>query len=148
MKVWRSWLGFVLAVGIVGVGCSAAPTPTPAPVATANAPAAAAAPSGETEKPLFNRIRWTTASEVDNFGFDVYRAESEAGPFVRITPQPIAGGGTSDTPRSYEFVDSTIDPTKAYWYYVESISMGGERERFTPVQRVAPKRPAKESTEE
>lgn len=82
--------------------------------------------------PLHNVLRWTTASEVDNFGFDVYRAEAESGPFSRITEQPVLGAGTSDEPTRYEYVDNTIKPDTQYYYYVESISMSGVREKFTP----------------
>ncbi|HZI64685.1 MAG TPA: C25 family cysteine peptidase, partial [Thermoanaerobaculia bacterium] len=94
-----------------------------------------------------NRVRWATASEVENYGFDVYRAEREEGPFVRLTERTIAGAGTTDTPRSYEFVDAPIDPSRVYFYYVESISLAGVRERFTPVERVGPKLPAPPKTE-
>ncbi|MCB1044460.1 MAG: hypothetical protein KDC35_16070 [Acidobacteria bacterium] len=83
-------------------------------------------------------IRWKTASEVDNFGFDVFRGESEEGPFTKLNAKPVAGAGTSDEPRSYMWVDDTIDPDKAYFYYVESISLTGIREKFTPTFRVKP----------
>ncbi len=88
-----------------------------------------------------NTLRWSTASEVDNFGFDVYRAESEEGPFVRLNDSPIPGAGTSDVPTYYEYVDDTIAPGLEYFYYIESISIDGEREKFTPTYRAAPKIP-------
>lgn len=94
-----------------------------------------------------NTIRWATASEVDNFGFDVYRSESEDGPFERLNAEVIEGAGTTDEPSHYEFVDDTIDPRKAYYYYVESISMSGERELFTPIRRARPKLPAEDGDE-
>ncbi|MBD3293736.1 MAG: hypothetical protein GF393_12490 [Armatimonadia bacterium] len=90
---------------------------------------------------LVNRIKWATASEVDNFGYNVYRGPSEDGPFERINEEIIEGAGTTDLTSRYEFVDRTIDPHTAYWYYVESIAMDGTRERFTPVARVGPKLP-------
>ncbi|MCG8457380.1 MAG: hypothetical protein MI919_13975 [Holophagales bacterium] len=90
------------------------------------------------ERPT-NTLRWATASEVDNFGYDVYRAESPDGPFERMTEEPIAGAGTTDEVSEYFFIDDDIDPTRAYYYYVESIDLSGHRERFTPVQRAAPK---------
>lgn len=119
------------------------------------APPTAAAPSGTPEmaqvpkdaKPMEatvdikNTIRWSTASEVENFGYDVYRGEAEDGPFVRLTAQPIPGAGTSDEPHKYAYVDKDIDPTKDYWYYVESVSYSGVRERFTPVQKAKAKQP-------
>ncbi len=91
--------------------------------------------------PLANVISWTTASEVDNFGFDVYRADAEEGPFARLTEDIIRGAGTTDMPTEYRFVDDAIEPGREYFYYVESVSLDGERERFTPVIR-APAKPA------
>ena len=119
------------------------------PEAESPAEAEAEEPSGEEtsgeessgEETYSNTIRWTTASEVDNFGFDVYRSESEDGPFEVLTEEPVEGAGTVDEPQKYVFVDDTIDPTKAYYYFVESISMSGVRERFTPVARAKPKKP-------
>lgn len=91
------------------------------------------------DKELTNAIRWSTASESDNFGFDVYRSEDRGGPFERVTDHPLAGGGTTDLPRTYRFVDEDIQAGQAYFYYVESISLSGERKRFTPVMRAPPK---------
>jgi hypothetical protein len=88
--------------------------------------------AGTSEDEHANTLRWKTATEVDNFGFDVYRSVSEDGPFERINEDPIPGAGTTDEPTSYEYVDDTIDPTRAYYYYLESISMSGERKKFTP----------------
>jgi len=95
--------------------------------------------AGEESYELENNLRWKTASEVSNFGFDVYRSRDESGPFDRITDRPMAGAGNSDVPQQYEFVDDTIEPCVVYWYYVESISLDGEREKFTPVFSSRPK---------
>jgi len=100
---------------------------------------AAAAAEDPGSSRLANTVRWTTASEVDNFGYDVYRGDEEDGPFRRLNAQPIPGGGTTDTPQHYEYVDDTIESGRAYYYYVESISMSGARERMTPVFRAPPK---------
>ena len=94
-------------------------------------PAATSAPSPAPA--LSNTIKWSTASEVENFGYDVFRADKEEGPFARLNTRTIAGAGTVDEPRAYQYVDATIEVGKAYWYYVESISMAGVREKFTPV---------------
>ena len=92
------------------------------------------------EERLSNKPKWATASEEDNFGFDVYRSETEDGEFVKLTETPILGAGTTDEPSYYQYVDDSIDPCKSYWYYVESISMSGEREKFTPTYQAKPKR--------
>jgi len=91
---------------------------------------------------ILNRIKWVTASELNNFGYDVLRGDSEQGPFDRINEPTIPGAGNSDTPNRYEFIDKTIEAGKAYWYYVESISMSGQRQKFTPTIQTKPKYPA------
>lgn len=91
---------------------------------------------------IANTPRWSTASELENFGFDVYRAQSEDGPFERLTVDPIPGAGTSDEPHQYSFRDDSIDPCLDYWYYVESVSTSGTREKFTPTFRAPAKRRA------
>jgi hypothetical protein len=106
--------------------------------------AVAAASEEAAEDQPVNTLKWTTASEVDNFGFDIYRGPTEDGPFERITVEPIAGAGTTDEPQRYVFVDEAIDPTKDYFYYIESISMGGVREVFSPVIRAPAKQPVEE----
>lgn len=154
----------VLAITIAAL-CACSPSPSesptvPTPVAAPAAPApeaqpaAAAAPAPAAEIPegfcgdqsslpaeqrVANTARWTTASEQDNFGFDVYRGDSETGPFTKLTKEPILGAGTSDETHKYEFRDEGIDPCKAYWYYVEAVSNNGTREKFTPTFRAKPK---------
>ena len=87
-----------------------------------------------------NTARWTTASEENNFGYDVYRGDSEKGPFEKLTKTPILGNGTTRETHTYAYADDAIDPCKDYWYYVESIATDGSREKFTPVFHVPAKR--------
>jgi hypothetical protein len=94
---------------------------------------------------ISNKVKWATASEVNNFGFDVFRGDNEDGPFVKINESTIPGAGNSDIPNKYEFVDDTIEAGKVYWYYVESISMSGQREKFTPTFQSKPRYPAADS---
>ncbi|VAW36169.1 hypothetical protein MNBD_GAMMA01-78 [hydrothermal vent metagenome] len=84
------------------------------------------------ESRLYNNIKWKTASEQDNFGYDIYRANTEDGEYSIINEDTIEGAGTTDSATAYEFHDDTIDPCKQYYYYIESISMDGVREAFTP----------------
>jgi hypothetical protein len=93
---------------------------------------------------LVNRVRWTTASEVDNFGYHVYRGDTPEGPWTRITESPIAGAGTTDLTTRYEWTDDTFEPDHEYFYWVEAIAMDGSRERFTPILHAPPK-PAPET---
>ena len=133
-----------IGVGVTG-GCASsggqgpATEPTPPPSASeAPSPAASETPYDE---PLANTLKWTTASEVENFGFDIYRGLSEDGPFERITVELLPGAGTTDEPQNYVFLDSDIDPSRDYYYYIESISLGGIRETFSPIIKAPAKKP-------
>jgi hypothetical protein len=134
------WIAMVVVtVTMVVTGCASSvgeETPPPTGAEKPDPP-----PADTVDEPLANTLKWTTASEVDNFGFDIYRSLSEDGPFDRITDEPLPGAGTTDEPQSYVFVDEDIDPTRDYYYYVESISLAGVRERFSPVIRSPAKKP-------
>lgn len=124
---------------------AAEPASQPAEVAEAPLPPVGAC--GEqtavaAEQRIANTVRWSTASEQDNFGYDVYRGNAEEGPFTKLNPEPIAGAGTTDVSHSYEFRDDAIDPCSSYWYYVESISTSGQHEKFTPTFQAKAKRRA------
>ena len=112
--------------------------------AYAAGPVAAGACGSQAKVPADQRVtntaRWTTASEENTFGYDVYRGDSEDGKFVRITKKPVLGNGTTSETHKYEFVDDTIDPCKEYWYYVEEISTSGDRAKFTTVFKAKAKR--------
>lgn len=119
---------------------AAAPAPKPAaPVKEIPEGACGDQSQLPADQRVANTVKWTTASEQDNFGFDVYRGESEKGDFAKLTKDPILGAGTSDETHQYEFRDDTIDPCKPYWYYVEGISTKGTHEKFTPTFRASPK---------
>lgn len=114
--------------------------------ASANAGAAAAGCGSQAGVPaaqrVSNTVHWTTASEEENFGYDVYRGNTEQGPFDKLTREPLLGNGTTSETHKYQYVDDSIDPCRDYWYYVESISSDGTREKFTPVFRAPAKRHA------
>ena len=112
--------------------------------AYAAAPVAAGACGSQAKVPADQRVtntaRWTTASEENTFGYDVYRGDSEDGKFVRITKKPVLGNGTTSETHQYEFIDDAIDPCKEYWYYVEEMTTSGERSKFTTVFKAKAKR--------
>jgi hypothetical protein len=161
----RSALAFLIATMLAACSESApppAPTAQKAPPAApaaeaAKAPATAQAPKelpegdcGDQSKVpedqrVANTARWSTASEQDSFSFDVFRGDTEKGEFTKITKMPMMGAGTTDETHKYEYRDDTIDPCKDYWYYVESTSTKGVKEKFTPVFHAPAKRRARGS---
>jgi len=134
-KIWSFPL-FIILVGILGCASSGE---RPRQQPGAKTPAETASPqhskekTTETSSALHNTLKWSTASEVENFGFDIYRSTSEDGPFEKMTKEPIPGAGTIDEPQRYVWEDDTIEAGVDYYYYIESISYGGVRERFSPI---------------
>ena len=92
-------------------------------------------------------ISWETASEIDNAGFNVYRAEA-GGERVRLNawliPSQSPGSAVGS---SYQFVDRSAEPDTAYEYWLEDIDMSGAAAMNgplavqTPRHRFLPSRP-------
>jgi len=123
----------LLACGALSISCRSADA--------RRQPAAAPTPS---PPPYTNTVRWRT-NELSNAGYDVYRAEAESGPFVKINAERIPGAGKRTAlTQEFEYVDADIDPGKDYWYYVEAIPLMGEPIRFTPIRRAPAKAPRPE----
>ena len=101
-----------------------------APALLAQAPASAPAAS---PAPLKLTLKWTTASEVDNAGFYVFRGDLKEGPFQLLNETMIPGAGNSETPSRYVFDDTHVEQGRTYYYYLESISLQGVKEKFSPV---------------
>jgi hypothetical protein len=89
------------------------------------------------EKPN-HRVHWTTRSEVQSRGFDVFRSERADGGFEKLTKEPIPAARVSVRPRNYEYKDFAIDPCATYYYYVEAIGDGGYRVKLFEPQAAGP----------
>ena len=84
-------------------------------------------------KPGVVKLTWRTESEQSNFGFNVMRSAIKDGPFEPVNELVILGAGDSSTPNIYEFFDTNVKVGEVFFYQVESISMQGQQEPFTPV---------------
>ena len=71
-------------------------------------------------------LKWSTASEIDNAGFNIYRAEA-GGEFVKINAEIIPAKGSSTGGTSYEFVDEDVKNRETYSYKLEDIDFNGTR---------------------
>jgi hypothetical protein len=55
------------------------------------------------------RLQWKTASETNNAGFSVLRRKEKTGAWTEIGS--VDGGGTTDQPQTYRFVDANVPYT-------------------------------------
>jgi hypothetical protein len=76
---------------------------------------------------------WSTASEIDNAGFNLYRSETEEGNYIKINDSLIPAQGSSTQGASYEFVDREVKNRKTYYYKLEDIDLNGESTMHGPV---------------
>ena len=82
-------------------------------------------------------LGWETASEVDNLGFDLYRAESADGPLARLNGSLIPSQAPgSPTGFVYSYVDDTAVAGIAYYYWLEDIDIYGRVTQHGPVSAV------------
>jgi hypothetical protein len=84
-------------------------------------------------------IRWTTDSESDLFGWNLYRSSRPSSAFRRLNGVVIPAAGSSQEAATYMFVDSSVEGPKVY-YYLEALTMDGFRET-THVIGTYPPRP-------
>jgi hypothetical protein len=78
-------------------------------------------------------LEWSTESEIDNAGFNLYRSETENGNYIKINTSLIPSKGSSTQGASYEFIDSDVQNRKTYYYKLEDIDLNGKSTTHSPV---------------
>jgi len=78
-------------------------------------------------------LAWSTASELDNAGFNLYRSESENCQYTKINAFLITAQGSSSQGASYEFTDTNVQNRKTYYYKLEDIDLNGTSTMQGPV---------------
>ena len=82
-------------------------------------------------------IQWTTASEIDNVGFNIWRSGDEDGKYVQINLRRIPAEGSSFSGARYDYVDDEVNMGETYYYQLESVDYNGISEFFGPVSTTA-----------
>jgi hypothetical protein len=77
-------------------------------------------------------LTWETAAEIDNAGFNLYRAAAPDGPYTRVNGALIAAQGSPVSGASYSFVDKGLAPG-TYTYKLEDVDLGGVTTLHGPV---------------
>lgn len=81
--------------------------------------------------PNANLIEWETSSEINNHGFNIYKAYSKENKdvdklhFFKLNQSLIPGAGSSSEPHKYQFSDMQVQDQYYYWYYLEDIEYNG-----------------------
>jgi len=81
-------------------------------------------------------VKWTTASEIDNEGFNIWRSTTKDGEYTLVNNELIPGEGGVTTPHSYTFTDSTAQAGVTYYYKLEDVDADGTKTMHGPLQQV------------
>jgi len=77
-------------------------------------------------------VTWLTDAEIDNAYFNIYRADDEAGPYVKINPVPIPAQGIPPAGAAYQYVDATVVSGSTYWYKLEAVDIYAVSTEYGP----------------
>lgn len=69
-------------------------------------------------------LRWSTLSEVNNYGFEIQRGADPGGSFTSIPGVFIPGHGTTTAPQKYSFTDQGA-PGGTWYYRLKQIDLDG-----------------------
>ena len=85
-------------------------------------------------------IEWSTQSEIDNWGWNIYRSLSNNfEQSLPINSNLILGSGSSSEPVHYSYIDDySFIVYSTYWYWLESIDINGFPQIFGPVSITIP----------
>lgn len=79
-------------------------------------------------------VQWTTVTEINIVGFNLYASPSTSGPFSKLNSGVIPShhpGSISGS--SYSFTDNSVVLNQPYYYKLEVIAVDGSTLQFGPV---------------
>ena len=79
-------------------------------------------------------VEWSTASEFDTVGFNIYRSDTPTDPGILVNADLIPASEDAQTGGDYSYVDRDIVPGQVYYYYLEDVSAQGATNRHGPVE--------------
>ena len=78
-------------------------------------------------------LEWKTVTELNNLGFNIYRAFTINGPRVRINPQLIPANIFGQGGAEYSYLNTGLFPNRTYFYWLEDVDFNGTTTLYGPV---------------
>ncbi len=79
---------------------------------------------------------WETKSEIDNAGFNIYRAEAEDVEYIQVNDSMIPAKASSMEGASYLFIDNSVKNRETYYYKLEDVDLNGATMMHGPVSAI------------
>lgn len=83
-------------------------------------------------------LKWTVGNGSTLYGFQIFRADQEAGPYKLMTPSPIRAV-KSDDPLTYQWRDVGAEQGVSHWYYIGQVADDGNKKRLSEPKEVVAK---------
>ncbi len=82
-------------------------------------------------------LNWTTETEIDNAGFNIYRADAKDGKCIKVNAELIPAEAGAVSGASYQFIDTTVQNRfKTYYYKLGDVDFNGFETIHEPAVRV------------
>jgi hypothetical protein len=78
-------------------------------------------------------VEWTTVSEINTAGFNLYRSESPEGPYTKINAQLIPTSSDPIIGSKYVYKDTATVSGRTYYYQLEDVEFSGASVRHGPI---------------
>ena len=78
-------------------------------------------------------VEWTTVSEINTSGFNLYRSERTEGPYVKINAQLIPASTDPLVGGKYRYEDMSVESGRTYYYELEDVELDGSSARHGPI---------------
>ena len=79
------------------------------------------------------KLAWGTESEIDNAGFNIWRADAADGEYVKLNDEIIPAKGSETNGAKYFYTDHTAKNRKTYFYKLQDIDVYGTSTFHGPV---------------
>lgn len=83
-------------------------------------------------------VHWTTASEINNVGFEVWRSSDAAGPWELqanyLTDEGLLGAGNSNAIIDYSYLDEDVQDGNRYFYQLVDVDVNNLRTVHGPIE--------------
>lgn len=77
-------------------------------------------------------IHWSTETEFETAGFNIYRSDSSTGTFTQVNAQLIPAQANAASGANYTWEDTTAENGKVYYYQLEDVEYSNSRTRHEP----------------
>ncbi len=84
------------------------------------------------------KLNWSTASEINNVGFEIWRSEVEDSNYVLLSDYRsnvnLVGAGNSNQLRNYSYTDISVRDNFTYWYKLIDVDVNNQKTIHGPLE--------------